>query len=476
MAVINGNSEWSEIEKWLDEKNNELLELVNESKVNPSEDLVARGKRILEDVNVVKRERERERENGVVDGGDESDKLEKKVEEMEGLLSKIVAHNGTENDAALALSELMNDSTFQEIQEIEKQVLYRKFYFPGGIPKLRVSGGDGGDVGMLDGMEVEFDGMSVESGLRDPFDHWDPRYLKEYVMEARQNGFHKNFIYYDGKDYKTINFYQAGNVLKKCVDWSTGKIYEDGACDKYEVVGIVGGLIYFDKVDSFLESSGIAGGKKSLFNKMYVTNGDLVELSVEKLEALIQQSRKEFKENNFGWMANSNKFAFDSAQYLERWIGLEKKYEEYKDRVWKILEGTNALQLCTNKVNVVGNNITIQQEMSCIQTIMNSDGEGGDGGDGDEVNKQEGKRKDEVIIEAPSNVDTSINENTKTTTDIQLNDVDEEKDMKWNRIIYVLICVIVVVAIAFSLYLIFKPISANKGAEGKESVNVSLNN
>ena len=158
MAVINGNSEWSEIEKWLDEKNNELLELVNESNVNPSDDLVARGKKIMEEVKAVMSEKvkvveaRRRSGGGVSDVGESGggsniddearEELEKKVEEMEGLLSKIVAHNGTESDAALALSELMNDSTFQEIQEIEKQVLYRKFYFPGGIPKLRVSGGE----------------------------------------------------------------------------------------------------------------------------------------------------------------------------------------------------------------------------------------------------------------------------------------------------------------------------------------------
>ena len=368
MSDVNGNSSIDEVQAWLTKQLDEIKKLAEQAKENPSDELLTQAKTILNNAKTLVKEKDKvmSSENDPNRTG-ANNKFNTIITEMEKEVSTISSKNDTNINASMALSELMNDTTFQEIQEIEKQILYRKFYFPGGTPKLRVVGQ--GTNSKTDDFEYD---QSLEGS--DPFDHWDPRYLKEYITIAKQNGFHRNFIYYNGSDFNTINYSQAMEVLKKCVNWSTGKIDVEGGCDKYEVAGIIGGLMYFDKASSFVEETGIAGGSSSMFNRAYIINGDLVQPTIEKLaNGLIQQSEKKFKEDNFGWMANNNKYAFDSAQYLTRWMELESKYNEYKEKVWKILEGTNALQLCTNNVNVTGNNITIQQEMSCMQTIADAE-------------------------------------------------------------------------------------------------------
>ena len=365
----------------------------------------------------------------------------------------------------------MNDKTFQEIQEIEKQILYRKFYFPGGIPKLRVVG---------QGINKKTDDFEYDQSLEgsDPFDHWDPRYLKDYIVVAKQNGFHRNFIYYDGKEFKTMNFSQASEVLKKCINWSTGKIDTDGACDKYEIAGIIGGLIYFDKVSSFVGETGLAGGKTSMFNRVYTYNGDLIIPTIEKIaNGLIQQSEKNFKNNNFGWMANDNKYAFDSAQFLSKWIELENEYNEYKEKVWKILEETNALQLCTNNVNVTGNNITIQQEMSCMQTIA-----------GAETEKEETKvteaddkghittetKKDEVVDE--DNEEVNKNKQIDEENNKQSDENNSENDDGNMAMIYVIFGVIIFVILCAVVFLLVKKPDVSKPNKKYADVDISLNN
>ena len=462
MTNVNGNSSTEEIMLWIEQKNQELNLLVEESNNNPSEVITTKGKTLLNNVKTLIKEKIKvmtsEKDPELNDFKNKTNEL---VSEMEKNVNTISSKETTESDASMALSQLMNDNTFKEIQEIEKQILYRKFYFPGGIPKLRIAGT--GTNKKTD--EFEYD---QTTGDRDPFDHWDPRYLDTYIIIAKQNGFYKNFIYYDGYDYKTINFTQAANLLKKCVNWSTGKIEEDGACDKYEIAGVLGGLKYFDKIDSFLESSSIAGGKSSIFNKTYIVNGDLINPMIEKLEALTNQSMKEFKEKNFGWMANSNKYAFDSAQYLEKWLTLEKQYEEYKDKVWKILENTNALQLCTNNVNVTGNNITIQQEMSCIQSIS-----------GDSKTTEENKEEDINSDDNDDNDDGNKSENNDDNSpdnndDNKPDNKDDNKDD--NKIVYIIVSFIVFVILGVSLYLIFKKPSIPEEYTDTNNVEVIINN
>lgn len=472
MDDVNGNSSTEEIYNWLNQKSKEIKDLLTQAEANPSDDLLTKAKNILNNAKTLVKEKDKV----MSDEGDPNRsninlQFNQVLNEMEKDVSSISAKNDTNINASMALSQLMNDKTFQEIQEIEKQILYRKFYFPGGIPKLRVVG---------QGINKKTDDFEYDQSLEgsDPFDHWDPRYLKDYIVVAKQNGFHRNFIYYDGKEFKTMNFSQASEVLKKCINWSTGKIDTDGACDKYEIAGIIGGLIYFDKVSSFVGETGLAGGKTSMFNRVYTYNGDLIIPTIEKIaNGLIQQSEKNFKNNNFGWMANDNKYAFDSAQFLSKWIELENEYNEYKEKVWKILEETNALQLCTNNVNVTGNNITIQQEMSCMQTIA-----------GAETEKEETKvteaddkghittetKKDEVVDE--DNEEVNKNKQIDEENNKQPDENNSENDDGNMTMIYVIFGVIIFVILCAVVFLLVKKPDVSKPNKKYADVDISLNN
>lgn len=485
MSDVNGNSSTEEIYNWLNQKSKEIKDLLTRAEANPSDDLLTKAKNILNNAKTLVKEKDKV----MSDEGDPNRsninlQFNQVLNEMEKDVSSISAKNDTNINASMALSQLMNDKTFQEIQEIEKQILYRKFYFPGGIPKLRVVG---------QGINKKTDDFEYDQSLEgsDPFDHWDPRYLKDYIAVAKQNGFHRNFIYYDGKEFKTMNFSQASEALKKCINWSTSKIDTDGACDKYEIAGIIGGLIYFDKVSSFVEETGLAGGKTSLFNRVYTYNGDLIIPTIEKIaNGLIQQSEKNFKNNNFGWMANDNKYAFDSAQFLSKWIELENEYKNYKEKVWKILEGTNALQLCTNNVNVTGNNITIQQEMSCMQTIA-----GAETGK-EETNKVETDDKGHASTETKDENDKETkdeNENMnkgkytnkdKGNEEVNKNEqVDEENNKQPDgnddgnmTMIYVIFGVIIFVILCAAVFLLMKKPNISKPNKKYVDVDISLNN
>lgn len=473
MGDVNGNSSTEEIYNWLNQKSKEIKDLLTKTEANPSDDVLTKAKNILNNAKALVKEKDKVM-------GEENDPNRSNINlqfnqiliEMEKDVSTISAKNDTNINASMALSQLMNDSTFREIQEIEKQILYRKFYFPGGIPKLRVVG---------QGVNKKTDDFEYDQSLEgsDPFDHWDPRYLKDYIMVAKQNGFHRNFIYYDGNEFKTMNFSQAAETLKKCVNWSTGKIDTEGACDKYEVAGIIGGIIYFDKVSSFVEETRLAGGKTSIFNKVYTYNGDLIIPTIDKIaNGLIQQSEKNFKNNNYGWMANDNKYAFDSAQFLSRWIELEQQYNEYKERVWKILEGTNALQLCTNNVNVTGNNITIQQEMSCMQMIAGAENEKEETKEVvvDDKGKTTTKTKDEVVDKDEGNEEVNKNKQIDEKNNKQPDENNSGNEDGNMTMIYVIFGVIIFVILCAVVFLLVKKPNVSKPNKKYVDVDISLNN
>lgn len=277
------------------------------------------------------------------------DDIKKVVEKITADVSAINAKLDTKNNASMSLMMLMNDKTFQEIQEIEKQVIYRRFYFPGGEPKKII--------------------VQSKSELK----RWDPRTIDEYIVLAKQQGFHRFFIYYNGFDFKHISFTQAATVLKNCIDWSSQRIFETGGCDKLDVCGIIAGLIYFDKVDSFFEEITTIGANKTMFNKLCDAYADIIDPMIEKIaNVLVHQTQNNFKKNNYGWMAEDDNLAFDSGKYVAQLVTLKAQYEMYKDRVWKILEDLNALEVCTNYTNITGNNLSIDQKMQCALSISQS--------------------------------------------------------------------------------------------------------
>ena len=118
-----------------------------------------------------------------------------KMNDVKNEANTYVHDNNNANDAVSAFDQLLNDRNFQEIQKLERYVTYHMFYFPGGVPKLRINGHG------IDTDEQEYDNLDVKI---DPFaNNWDPRYMVDYINAARQGGFHKWFISVVNSDDKT---------------------------------------------------------------------------------------------------------------------------------------------------------------------------------------------------------------------------------------------------------------------------------
>lgn len=364
--VVNGKSGNDMIMIWLNERMTELKTIGERDKTKVSvvtdcQSIVNLSKSVVNDRKLVLMKAGTDTEPENINALAEMDKV---LAEMDSILANVKANSSSTSTGSEALLQLMNDPTFQRIQEIEKQLLYRRFYFPGGIPKLRVAGtGVSNDT-------VEYDGST---NTIDPFDHWDPRYLQEYITIAQQNGFHRWFIAIVSDKFTPMSFTQAEKMMIQCINWTTGVIADDGGCNSTDVCGVIAGLIYFDKIDAFFDEMNV--GNKNIFNtRVKVVNNDIIGPLVSKIaNVLVQQSQANFKEKNYGWMAQDNLYAFDSAKYLAEWKELEVKYDEYRAKVWEILTNINALELCSNNVNVTGNNITIQQSMSCVQNIQDAE-------------------------------------------------------------------------------------------------------
>ena len=264
---------------------------------------------------------------------------------------------GTASDGAIALQLLLSDTTFKKIQDIEKQIMYRRFYFPGGVPELIV----------------------VNENDLAAYDNWDPRIYKEYIMMAHQRGFHRYFIIYDStnNNYRTTHFSEADTTLNMHIDWLLGT-WVAGSSDtsdtiKFKCADMLAGLIYFDKLDTFLKEFEILHTKKSITN-IRTNLYDLIQSRIKKIQTFIGQSEKNFKLDNIGWTSYAdNSFAFDSAELLPEWIALQDKYEEFQNKVFEILSNVEALQLCTNYNYAFGNNIYLNQTVECMQTVIKNE-------------------------------------------------------------------------------------------------------
>ena len=373
-----------------------------------------------------------------------NEQIKNGLTELSSILSEYRGLLGTASDGAIALQLLLNDSTFKRIQEIEKQIMYRRFYFPGGVPQLRV----------------------VDENDLAAYDYWDPRIYKDYIIMAQQRGFHRYFIIYDSlqNNFRTSHFSEADTTLNMHIDWLTGT-WVAGSGDvsdsiKYACTDMLAGLIYFNKLDTFLKEFEITHTSKSL-NKLRTNLYDTIQSRIKKLQTFIGQTEKNFKNDDIGWTSFAdNSYAFDSAQLLPEWISLQQKYEEFQNKVFEILSQLDALQLCTNYNYAFGNNIYLNQSVECMQTVIKNetnvevhediimgDAEKGDadtgeqGGAVEEENKEEEEvveeehKEDEEIVEEPAEDEEVLEEEKEKpssvitpTYDPSAADKDKEKE------------------------------------------------
>lgn len=370
-------------------------------------------------------------------------------EDAKPRISQDITDNAAAGIAGLKELAMLDNGALARLEEIEKFIFYRQFYFPGGVPVLRISGEGQSKPGFY-----EYDQIK---GERYVLDDWDPRYIEEYITQAKQNGFHRHFLYFDGLEINTISFDNAYTKLYFALeDDHFKKEYAD------EAYGIIGGMLYMDKLkyffDEYSEKFGMTAKEFEQIAKIY--GKTITDRCQTQLQRLTGQSPKDFVNKNYGWYSQDMKFAFDVKQYAKEWEEKQAEYNEYKNKIWQLLQKTQNLNLCTNRTSGINiGNVNIQQSMNCAMQIENNMKAGAEikleteeekaaqKAKEDEVNKQLASIKQDVKT-VNTNVKT-MNENVETVQQqneqnkIEIEQVNQSNS-KMKIIIIAIVCVLVV--------------------------------
>ena len=290
---------------------------------------------------------------------------DKKPQITQNAVTESQSDNAADGLAGIKELAMLDDGTLDKITKLERYIFYRQFYFPRGQPKWKQPG-----IGQ-NTSEVEYDGIAGDHAM---LDQWDPRYLYDYIQQAKNDGFHRHFLYFDGSDVVSINFEEAYQILSMAFESDT-KFKDEYKTSAY---GVLSGLRYMDKLDIFCNDEGygeqLGRGKRAL--ETIINNGEsYIDKADTRLKTILGQTRDTFckKVNNSGWYSQDMKYAFDVKQYAAEWEQLQEKYKEYKEKIWNILKNVKNLNLCTNNVSGINvGNVNINQMATCNQTIQNA--------------------------------------------------------------------------------------------------------
>lgn len=268
------------------------------------------------------------------------DELEKRKQEID---------NAAEGVATIKELQLLDDGALQKLTELEQKILWREFYFPGGEPTLKVKGDD------------EY-----------VLDTWDPRVIPEYIKEAKREGFHKHFLYYNGSIDKitSCSLKEAAQKLNVNVEAGGSKIHlKDGldGATKSLVYGMIDGLIYMDKVETMLDEEECNFVSTNIYT-LEVTGNEWTSKAREELVKLTKLSKEKFSE--YGYQAHDMNYGFDLHELSKEWDKAKADYEKYKNKIWDILKNVKALQICTNNVDSTNvGDVNINQMINCTMEI-----------------------------------------------------------------------------------------------------------
>ena len=319
---------------------------------------------------------------------------------VEANVTKYTQDNTSSQGAAIAFQQLLGDNLFTTIANIERQIDYRRFYFPGGEAKQKILK----------------DGETIKTGAG-----WDPRYLEEYIGQAHQYGFHRWMLAPIGttalSQFKPISYATVDEYLRKAVKWARGYALNDG----YTAASIseyVAPLVYFDKLDDYVKNyEGVFTDADTFTEWIDRYLGSEYTKVMDLLKIRFGHSATEFKNLDAGYYAQSTNQAFDAAELAAEFKKYSVQYEEYKQKLWEIMKQSSVFQLCFNYADMTGNNININQTLQCNQwigdnntptgTLINDtpgsgngsgNGGGGSGGSGDAFSWKEFYEKNKVMI------------------------------------------------------------------------------
>lgn len=290
-------------------------------------------------------------------GEEISSEAQKEAEQLEKLAK--MTDNAAESIAGLKELALLDNGALAKIEKLEREIFFRQFYFPGSVVELR-----------LPGLGTDVPGVKKYDqipGNRYLLDHWDPRYIEDYVHDAKKFGFYRHFLYYNGEDVLPMDYDSAANIFKF--------IIEDGYFRKGDErlgYGLLSGLMYMDKLKSFAKETWKETGFDEdsyrdllIYGKSYISTADI------QLRRVIGQTKEDFIANDYGWYDRDLKYAFDIGHFAAEWQEKQAEYKMFKDKIWEILKNVNALQVCTNKQSGynVGDGVTIEQQVNCALSV-----------------------------------------------------------------------------------------------------------
>lgn len=297
-------------------------------------------------------------------------------DEVEGTNEKLAELNDGEKESVVsALSSLeplmmLNKDVLDKLEKIDKELVYRRFYFPGGTPKLYMKGDQ------ADTNEIHYVQDNTDGGF-------DPRFIKDYIAEAKQNGFHRHVIVYNpsSSKYEAKSFDQLKNLLQtyyindKTVDYirnSRGITTFEKQVKQESMAALFASLIYFDKYELFMNEFK-REFKPDQMEKVMAYYDDFIQNELYRLSDVIGQSAEDFVKNDYGWMGPES-LAFDASIFVEDYAKYKAEYDKLKDQIWQWLSQITSLNLCANRVSGIYQasdeaQINLTQMSNCYQSV-----------------------------------------------------------------------------------------------------------
>ena len=277
---------------------------------------------------------------------------------------------------ALDVLRQLNNDTITKMEAIDRQLTYRRFYFPGTTIKLKIEVSDANKYD--DTSEIEYVEEQWDSSV------FDPRYIKSYIEMARQYGFEKHVIRPEENSFKEASFADIKRILDDHID-----LYNDDNTYRYlfynpsatsnekekiksRVLGAFAAMSYFNKWEAFYKQyrDDIEKSDIQMISEFYKKQ---INKEIYKIEDLVGQSIEEFIENDYGFLAPIQ-YAFDAAQYISEYNKYEQEYIEYRDKLWDILSKCDAISIAGNRISGTfvatgGSNINLTQMNELEQSL-----------------------------------------------------------------------------------------------------------
>lgn len=268
--------------------------------------------------------------------------------------------NLTKALAAIPELRAVYGKSLAEMEQIDKEITFRRFYFYGTTVTLKT------------------DLSSVTD--------FDPRYLSEYVSLAKHNGFYRHIVRWNPgtSSFVTTDFQEAWRVFNSNVSQSSknSKQYPfiiSNPSDSVTltkrrdtVTACLAALLYFGKMERFAIEYGDLMSVP--LDALISTYSQQIRMQELDLADFVGQAADEFQLNDYGWLAPEY-LAFDVGGYVAKLESYRKEYEEYKAQLWSILKNCQSLALSGNYLNSTivagdGANVSISQMNQIVQQLQ----------------------------------------------------------------------------------------------------------